>query len=450
MSTTVDSHVEPKVSAPDAAATNKRPPMTKSQKRTLLIFLGPAAVLLIVMVIYPAFYSVIRSLWDDDGNFVGLQNYIDMFSASSTQQAIQNNLIWVLAAPLITTTLGLIFAVLMDKIKWKTAFRLIIFMPMAISMLAAGIIFRSIFQQNPEIGTANAIIVGVQEFFGDSTQYPGARARDPETLVTASDGALDSTETYSAGDVVGLPLVGVKPDAIPEDAPNAALAESGSDQIVGTVWLDFARGGGGQEGVIDDGEAGLSGMEVQLVDSSGSVVDTVVTDDRGQFVFESVSGSGYSISLPATNFAESPKGIDWLGPSLITPVMIVAFIWIWAGFAMVMIGAGLSAVDRSLMEAARVDGANEWQVFRHVTVPQLLPTITVVLVTLTINVLKIFDLVYVIPPGQSKEAGTVVAVEMWKHFGNYSYGIGSALAVLLVIMVLPFMLWQVRNFRKGN
>ena len=64
--------------------------------------------------------------------------------------------------------------------------------------------------------------------------------------------------------------------------------------------------------------------------------------------------------------------------------------------------------------------------------------------------LKIFDLVYVIPPGQSKEAGTVVAVEMWKQFGNYNYGMGSALAILLVVMVLPFMLWQIRNFRKGN
>lgn len=97
-----------------------------------------------------------------------------------------------------------------------------------------------------------------------------------------------------------------------------------------------------------------------------------------------------------------------------------------------------------------MDGANEWQVFRHITVPQLAPTVTVVLVTLTINVLKIFDLVYVIPPGQSKDSSTVVAVEMWKQFGNNNYGMGSALAVLLVIMVLPFMLWQVRNFRKGN
>ncbi|MDP9806287.1 alpha-glucoside transport system permease protein [Trueperella bonasi] len=427
-------------------------PSRKRINPMLWWFLGPAVLILIVMIIYPAGYSVVRSLFDDSGNFVGLDNYVRMFSMSSTKQAIQNNLIWVLAAPLITTTLGLILAVLMDKIRWKTAFRLIIFMPMAISMLAAGIIFRSIFQQNPNIGFANAAIVAVQQLVGDSTQYPGARPRDTEAFTQGADNAIESNQTFSAGDVAAVPLVGIRQDAIPdpEDQTQAMPADSVDGSITGTVWLDFARGGGGESGVIDDGEAGLGGMEVAIVDPAGGVVATTETNDDGTFGFEEIGGESFTVKLSAANFAEAPTGIDWLGPSLITPVMIVAFIWIWAGFAMVMIGAGLSAVDRSLMEAARVDGASEWQVFRHVTVPQLRPTITVVLVTLTINVLKIFDLVYVIPPGQSKEAGTVVAVEMWKQFGNYNYGMGSALAILLVIMVLPFMLWQVRNFRKGN
>ncbi|MDP9800794.1 alpha-glucoside transport system permease protein [Arcanobacterium wilhelmae] len=412
-------------------------------------FLLPAALLLVVLVIYPAVYSVFRSLFDDSGNFVGLANYATMFSASATQRAIQNNLIWVLAAPLITTVLGLIFAVLMDKIRWKTAFRLIIFMPMAISMLAAGIIFRSIFQQNPEIGTANATIVAVQSIFGDSSHYPGARPRDPEAISVADDGAM-TTSTVRAGEPVLIPLVGVKPADQPKDAPPAAQPATDAGAITGTVWLDFARGGGGESGVIDANEIGLGGMEVSLVSADGQVAASTATADDGTFTITPPASGEYRITLPATNFAKGPTGFNWLGTSLITPVMIIAFVWIWAGFAMVMIGAGLSATDRSLQEAARVDGANEWQVFRHVTVPQLMPTVTVVLVTLTINVLKIFDLVYVIPPGQSKEAGTVVAVEMWKHFGNYSYGLGSALAVLLLLMVLPFMLWQVRNFRKGN
>lgn len=432
--------------------TDKIRPSRQKINPTLWWFLGPAILILIVMIIYPAGYSVVRAMFDNSGNFIGLGNYTRMFSLSSTKQAIQNNLIWVLAAPLITTTLGLILAVLMDKIRWKTAFRLIIFMPMAISMLAAGIIFRSIFQQNPNIGFANAAIVAVQQVVGDSAQYPGARPRDAEAFTQAPDNSIESVQTINAGEVAVLPLVGIRNDAIPEpeDQTQATTAEAITGGVSGTVWFDFVRGGGGESGVIDDGEAGLGGIEVELLDPSGGVVAATHTDDDGTFLFEDAEGESFTLRLTAANFAEAPTGVDWLGPSLITPVMIVAFIWIWAGFAMVMIGAGLSAVDRSLMEAARVDGANELQVFRHVTIPQLLPTVTVVLVTLTINVLKIFDLVYVIPPGQSKEAGTVVAVEMWKQFGNYNYGMGSALAILLVVMVLPFMLWQIRNFRKGN
>ena len=132
--------------------------------------------------------------------------------------------------------------------------------------------------------------------------------------------------------------------------------------------------------------------------------------------------------------------------------MILAYVWIWAGFAMVMIASGLSAVDRSLMEAARTDGASEWKVFRHVTVPQLTPVLTVVIVTLMINVLKIFDLVYVIPPGSSKNAADVLATRMWTvSFGGGSdQGLGSALAIVLLVLVIPFMLLNIRNFRKGG
>ena len=85
--------------------------------------------------------------------------------------------------------------------------------------------------------------------------------------------------------------------------------------------------------------------------------------------------------------------MDWLGPALVTPAIIGSYLWMWAGFAMVLIAAGLAGVPRELMEAARVDGANEWQVFRRITVPLLAPVLAVVMVTLMINVLKIFDLV---------------------------------------------------------
>jgi alpha-glucoside transport system permease protein len=107
-------------------------------------------------------------------------------------------------------------------------------------------------------------------------------------------------------------------------------------------------------------------------------------------------------------------------------------------------------VDRSCLEAARVDGANEWQVFTRITAPMLAPTITVVFVTLIVNVLKIFDLVYVIPPGESKPAANVIAVEMWtvSFGGGNDQGLGSALAVLLLVLVAPVMVMNVRRFRQ--
>jgi alpha-glucoside transport system permease protein len=96
-----------------------------------------------------------------------------------------------------------------------------------------------------------------------------------------------------------------------------------------------------------------------------------------------------------------------------------------------------------------VDGANEWQVFRRVTVPLLAPVLAVVLVTLVINVLKIFDLVLVIPPGAVQADANVIALEMWRvAFGANDHGMGSALAVFLFLLVIPAMLFNIRRFRR--
>jgi alpha-glucoside transport system permease protein len=128
----------------------------------------------------------------------------------------------------------------------------------------------------------------------------------------------------------------------------------------------------------------------------------------------------------------------------------VAYIWIWAGFAMIVIGAGLAAIPREVLEASRVDGANEWWVFRRVTVPLLAPVIAVVFVTLVINVLKIFDLVLVLAPGSVQDNANVIALEMWRQsFGSaQNQGLGSALAIFLFILVLPAMAFNIRRFRR--
>jgi alpha-glucoside transport system permease protein len=190
-------------------------------------------------------------------------------------------------------------------------------------------------------------------------------------------------------------------------------------------------------------------VKVEAVED-GSVVASDTTGDDGVFVLEGLSSGGeYQLRVADSNFREAYGGISWLGPTLITPAMIVSFLWIWAGFAMVVIAAGLAAIPREALEAARVDGASEWQVFRRVTVPLLMPVLIVVFFTLAINVLKIFDLVWVIPPGGSAAAANVVAVEMWRvsFGGGQDQGLGSALAVLLFLMVIPGVIFNIRRFR---
>jgi alpha-glucoside transport system permease protein len=138
-------------------------------------------------------------------------------------------------------------------------------------------------------------------------------------------------------------------------------------------------------------------------------------------------------------------------PHLVTLSLIFAFMWMQLGFAIVVIGSGLSALPRDLLEAARVDGATEGQVFRHITFPLLRPVLVVVFVTLTINVLKIFDIVYVLAPQAVQDEANVIALEMWKSsFAARQYGVGAAVAVLLFVLVIPIMFFNLRRFRREN
>lgn len=431
-----------------------RSPLRRFRRRNLLIalgFLAPALILLGALVVYPVIYTVIRAMFDTSGDtFVGFANYVEMFTRDSTFTAIRNNVIWVVVAPITCTVLGLIFAVLLDKIRWATAFKLIIFMPMAISMLAAGVIFRMMFQENPNLGVVNAAVVGVANFFGDDAAYPGAGPRQDAGII-AQGGTIASDGVVAPGRVADFPLVGIRADAIPVDAAQAQPAERpGNGEVSGTVWLDVVRGGGGEQGQIDPGKSGLPGIRVDAVAEDGSIAASTTTDAEGRYLLMGLTADGYTIALPASNFDEGYQGVSWLGESLITAVIILSYVWIWAGFAMVMIASGLSAIDRSLQEAARIDGANEWKVFTKITAPLLTPVLIVVFVTLIINVLKIFDLVYVIPPGASKPAANVIAVEMWtvSFGGGANQGLGSALAILLLVLVLPSMIINVKRFRE--
>lgn len=445
--------VAPVANSP-AGGDKRRSPHGSSRRRMFMIalgFLAPALVLLGALVLYPIVYTVVRSFFSaGGGEFVGWDNYVTMFTNDSTFTAIRNNVLWVLVAPAACTILGLIFAVLLEKIKWATAFKLIIFMPMAISMLAAGVIFRGMFQENPNLGVVNAALVSVNSAFGDDAAYPGAAGRDGLGLVQ-DRGVIASENVVESGSEQNFPLVGIRADSVPATAAQAEpAANARAGQLVGTVWLDVVRGGGGTNGQIDDGKTGLPGVLVDAVDGDGTITASATTDAAGRYVIDGLAEGSYRVALPASNFDAGYQGVSWLSSTFITGVIILSYIWIWAGFSMVMISSGLSAIDRSLQEAARMDGANEWNVFTRITAPLLSPVLIVVFVTLIINVLKIFDLVYVIPPGSAKPAANVIAVEMWtvSFGGGNNQGLGSALAILLLILVLPSMIINIRRFRE--
>jgi alpha-glucoside transport system permease protein len=416
----------------------------------LVGFLGPAVLILGALVAYPIVFSLIRSFFDRFGeNFVGVQNYEAIFTNPQTLTAVRNNIIWVVVAPSVVTALGLMFAVMTERVRWATAFKVAVFMPMAISFLSTGVIWRLVYDENPDRGLANAAARGVAGLFTEAGGYPGARPAD-EVLLAPDAGGFRSSTTFSPGDTAPFGLLAVRPDNVPPEAADAAPAQpGGSNEIAGTVWLDFSRGGGGERGVIDPSETGLPMIKVEAL-RDGEVVADAETGPDGAFVLSGLDPGDYELRLPASNFQSAFRGFNWLGTSLVTPAIIIAYIWMWSGFAMVVIGAGLAAIPRDVLEAARVDGASEWQVFRRVTVPLLAPVLAVVLVTLAINVLKVFDLVLVMTSGTASVASAdVIAVRMWKAAfgGARDFGLGSALAVFLFLLVIPAMVFNIRRFR---
>jgi alpha-glucoside transport system permease protein len=410
-------------------------------------FLAPALIILAGLVVYPIFYTVIRSLFNTSGSFVGLGNYVNLVTDPETYIALRNNAIWILVAPALVTSLGLIFAVMTERIRWGTAFKTIMFMPMAISMLAAGVIFTLVYDAAPERGVLNAALVSVHDMVLGTPAYSGARPR--ENVMSERSQGFTTRHTYDTDTDALLPLIGLAPDRVPAAAGPAVLpAKPAGGGIRGLVWLDFAPGGGTAPGRVDPSELGLPGITVQALEGN-RVVGSATTAADGSFILPSVHGP-HLLRLSGKDFQAPFRGLEWLGPGLVTPSIILAFVWMWAGMAMVLIGSGLAAIPRETLEAARVDGANEWQVFRRVTLPLLRPVVAVVLVTLAINVLKIFDLVYVLAPGPVLREANVLAVQMYltSFGGGKDYGLSSAIAVVLFLLVVPIMITNIRRFRQ--
>ena len=438
---------------PTAAA----PPPTAEPGRfgryvTGAIFLAPAVFVLVVWMVYPAVYTIIRSFFGQSGylgTWVGVDNYKRLWHTQQLRTAIKNNAIWVAVVPAFVTSIGLIFAVLTERVRWSVAFKTIVFLPMAISAFATGVTWRIMYQQDPSIGAVNALgRVAV-----DAVSSPGVLPTALPSLGTPMSGGPSSglvlKAKLSPGGVAKLGLTGIAPTQVPHGAKQAVLPKAKPGAIVGVVWKDF-KPGGGQPGKVEAGEAGLPGVNVQLRSSTGKVVQTATSGADGTFQFSNVGAGTYQAGISKSTFAKPWGGYGWLGPTLITWSLLIAYIWIWAGFAMVVIGAGLAAMPRDVLEAARTDGATEWQTFRRVTVPLLAPVLSVVFITMIINVLKVFDIVLALAPESTQQNANVIALAMWRTaFGGVNdFGTGSAIAVFLFLLVIPVLALNIRRFKR--
>jgi alpha-glucoside transport system permease protein len=418
---------------------------------TTAVFLAPALVMLGVWMVYPAVYTIIRSFFGQHGfigTWVGIDNYRHLWSEHSLRTAVKNNFIWLLVVPALVTAVGLVFAVLTERVRWSVAFKTVVFLPMAISAFATGVTWRIMYQQDPGLGAINALGKTISGVVSPAGVLSEASPSTP-ALQSGAKGALVMKTTTRPGGVVVLGLTAIPPEQVPGSAKQAVTPKAKPGDVVGTVWRDF-KPGGGKIGVVEKGELGLPGVTVQLRDASGKTVQSATTNDDGSFDFSKVPAGNYHAAIGSQTFAKPFGGYSWLGPNLIVPSLLIAYIWIWAGFAMVVIGAGLASMPRDVLEAARTDGGTEWQVFRRVTVPLLAPVLSVVFVTMIINVLKVFDIVFALAPESEYAKANVIALAMYfaAFQGGGNFGVGSAIAVFLFVLVIPVLALNIRRFRR--
>ena len=413
------------------------------------MFLGPALILLGVWVVYPTIRTIIRSFFDRSGDeFIGLDNYQTLFSDDTLLTAVRNNFLWLLVVPALVTAIGLVFAVLLERVRFATAFKVAVFMPMAISLFAAGVIWRLMYEKDPDQGTVNAAVAVVKDAVSPSGVLSAAQP-STDALQGGPKGGLVLEKSLEPGAVAQLGLTGIRSSDVPADADQAIVPEALAGGITGVVWRDF-KPGGGTAGEVEEEELGLPGVTVQLRDDAGRSIAETTTEANGTFVFEDVEAGAYRAAIGPDTFSEPYAGVSWLGASLITPAIMLSYVWVWAGFAMVVIAAGLAAIPRDLLEAARTDGATEMQVFRRVTIPLLAPVLTVVFITMLIYVLKVFDIVIAVAPGSVQDDANVIALAMWRtSFGGVNdFGLGAAIAVFLFLLVIPILAINVRRFRR--
>ncbi|MCB1349020.1 MAG: sugar ABC transporter permease [Paracoccaceae bacterium] len=354
------------------------------------LFLFPAFFALLLYLGYPVFETLRLSLTDrtQGGAFVGLDNYRQMLDEPKFWEAIRNNMMWLIVVPAASTAFGLLVAQLTDRISWGNIAKSLIFMPMAISFVGASVIFKLIYDARPadvdQIGVLNAVWMGFDGGFGSVLVLKVL----PAILFLAFAG------------VVGW-IAFLLFRSVFAEARNPA---SGGIKAVRIVLGLFAA--------------------ILALMSLKSIFDVFTT------------------TLPYGQ----PQ--SWLTlPFYNNFFLMVVLIWIQTGFAMVILSASLRGIPEETIEAAIIDGANPFQVFFQIKVPQIMPTIVVVWTTITLTVLKVFDIVFAMTNGQWETQ--VLANYMYdKLFRANDWGVGSASAIVIMLLVTPILVWNVYNARK--
>lgn len=353
------------------------------------LFLLPAILALGLYLAYPVIETLRLSLTDRtlDGAFVGLANYQQMMGEPKFWEAMRNNMLWLIVVPAASTAFGLLVAQLTDRIAWGNIAKSLIFMPMAISFVGASVIFKLIYDARPagqeQIGVLNAIWM----------KFDGGI------------GSLLFLKILPAIMLIGFALV-------VGYAAWVVLRPILSRGSRSAWWLRLLQ-------------IGLSGLGIYLA------VLALINVFR-------VLGAEFEYGQPQT----------WLTlPFWNNFFLMVVLIWIQTGFAMVILSAALRGIPEETIEAAIVDGANPFQVFFSIKVPQLMSTIVVVWTTITLTVLKVFDIVFAMTNGQWQTQ--VLANYMFdKLFRANDWGVGSASAIVIMLLVTPILVWNVVNARK--
>lgn len=350
------------------------------------LFLFPAIVALGLYLAYP----VVATLWysvtdrNQGGAFVGFANYQRMMAEPKFWEALRNNMLWLIIVPAASTAFGLLAAQLTDRIKWGAIAKSLIFMPMAISFVGASVIFKLIYDTRPV----------------DQNQI----------------GALNALWLQFDGGIGSFLVLRLLPGALMISA--AALA----------LFLAYTNA----QAIREKGASANAALRAVFIAVLAYVAYSALGLAYGAF----------------TNVHPYGEPQTWMTiPGWNSFLLMVVLIWIQTGFAMVILSAALRGIPEETIEAAIVDGANPFQVFFKIKMPQISGTIVVVWTTITLVVLKVFDIVFAMTNGQWETQ--VLANYMFdKLFRASDWGVGSASAMVIMLLVSPILVWNVYNARK--